>query len=182
MIVGLIIACEIGFWVLIALGLVARYLLRRPRLGAVLLVLTPVVDVILLLAVGVDLRMGGDATRAHALAAIYLGFSIAYGHRMIRWADRWFAHRFADGPRPIKLYGGEYARACWASVVRTAIAAAIAAAVLALLIFIAAPGADTDALAATYRVLGVVLAAETIWAVSYTIWPKREPARVASEA
>lgn len=182
MIVGLIIACEIGFWVLIALGLIARYVLRRPRLGAVLLVLTPVVDLVLLLAVGVDLRTGGDATRAHAIAAIYLGFSIVYGHRMIRWADAWFAYRFADGPRPVRLYGAAYAKACWLGVVRTALAVGIAAGVLVLLIAIAAPGADTDALAATYRVLAIILGAETVWAASYTIWPKREPARVTSEA
>ncbi len=181
MIVGLIIACEIGFWVLIALGLIARYLLRRPRLGAVLLVLTPVVDLVLLLAVGIDLRTGGDATRAHALAAIYLGFSIVYGHRMIRWADVRFAHRFAGGPRPVKRYGSDYARDCWLGVVRTAGAAAIAAGVLALLILIAAPGANTDALAATYRVLAIIVAAEAIWAASYTIWPKRRPAPVTAE-
>lgn len=37
MLLVIIVACEIGFWVLIGAGLTARYLLRRPRLGAGLL-------------------------------------------------------------------------------------------------------------------------------------------------
>ncbi|WP_416446041.1 hypothetical protein AB3K78_02960 [Leucobacter sp. HNU] len=100
MIYAIIIGCEIAFWVLIAAGLAARYLLRRPRLGIVLLALTPVVDLILLGAAAFDLRGGGRADFAHSLAAIYLGFSIAYGHRMIKWADVRFAHRFAGGRLP----------------------------------------------------------------------------------
>ena len=176
MILGIIVACEIGFWVLIILGLVARYLLARPRLGVVLLAMTPVVDLILLVAAGIDLRGGGDATFAHALAAIYLGFSVAYGHRMIRWADVRFAHRFADGPAPVKLHGRDYAAACWRDVPRTALALGIAAGVLWLLTLVAAEGADLEALVGTYRILGIILAIELIWAVSYTIWPKPGPA------
>ena len=173
MILGIIVACELAFWVLIVLGLAARYLLRWPRVGAALLVLTPVVDVVLLVAVGVDLRGGGTATFAHALAAIYLGFSIVYGHRMIHWADVRFAHRFAGGPAPVKQYGVAYAGACWLDVLRTAAAAGIAAAVLWLLTIIAAEGTNTAALTGTYRLLGVILAVELVWAISYTIWPKK---------
>lgn len=173
MILGIIVASEIMFWVLIVLGLSARYVLRRPRLGVVLLALTPVVDLVLLVAVGVDLRAGGTATFAHALAAIYLGFSIAYGHRMIRWMDVRFAHRFVGGPAPDKLYGGAYARACWLDVLRTAAATGLAASILWLLTVIAARGTDTSALVGTYRVLGIILTIELIWAISYTMWPKK---------
>ena len=173
MILGIIVACELAFWVLIVLGLTARYLLRWPHLGAALLVLTPVVDVVLLVAVGVDLRGGGTATFAHALAAIYLGFSIVYGHRMIRWADVRFAHRFAGGPAPVKLSGVAYAAACWFDVLRTAAAAGIASVVLWLLTIIAAEGTDTAALTETYRLLAIILAVELLWAISYTIWPKK---------
>lgn len=176
MLLGIIVACEIGFWVLIVLGLIARYVLARPRLGAVLLAMTPVVDVILLIAAGLDLRGGGDATFAHALAAIYLGFSIAYGHRMVRWADIRFAHRFADGPAPVRLYGRAYAIASWRDLPRTALALAIAAGVLWLLTLVAAETADLEALFGTYRILGIILAIELIWALSYTVWPKPEPA------
>lgn len=33
MLIGIIVACEVGFWVILLAGLVARYLLRLPRLG-----------------------------------------------------------------------------------------------------------------------------------------------------
>jgi hypothetical protein len=175
-IIGIIIACEIGFWVLIALGLVARYILRRPRLGGILLLLTPVVDLVLLAAAGLDLHSGGTASFAHGLAAIYLGFSVAYGHRMVRWADVRFAHRFAGGPAPTKLAGWAYTRACWADVLRTALALGIAAGILWLLIQLAADGSDTSALTGIFPVLGIVFAIDLIWAVSYTVAPKKAPA------
>jgi len=102
MLAVVIASCEIAFWVVIGLGLTARYLMRRPRPGGVLLVCAPVVDLVLLVASVVDLRNGGEATLVHALAAIYIGVSIGFGHRMIAWADERFAFRFAGGPRPEK--------------------------------------------------------------------------------
>ena len=33
MIYAVIIACEVGFWLVLGAGLFARYVLRRPRLG-----------------------------------------------------------------------------------------------------------------------------------------------------
>ncbi len=100
MIVQLIVACEILFWVFLGAGLTARYLLRRPTLGAVLLVGAPLVDVVLLVATTIDLRGGAEASWSHGLAAAYIGFSVAFGHSIIRWADGRFAHRFAGGPAP----------------------------------------------------------------------------------
>ena len=130
MLVVVIVACEVLFWVFLVAGLSARYLLRRPRLGAVLLALSPAADLVLLGATALDLRGGATATFAHGLAAIYLGFSLAYGRTLIRWADVRFAHRFAGGDAPRKKYGMEYARACWLDVARSALAVAITAAVL----------------------------------------------------
>ena len=101
MIYAVIVACEVGFWVVLLAGFTARYLLRRPRLGAALLVCVPLADLVLLVASALDLRyVGGQADLAHGLAAIYLGVSVAWGHSMVRWADARFAHRFAGGPRP----------------------------------------------------------------------------------
>ena len=105
MLVALIVACEIGFWVVLGSGLVARYLLGRRRLGAILLALAPVVDLVLLTATVIDLSRGATADFAHGLAAAYIGFSVAFGHSMIRWADARFAHRFAGGPRPPRPHG-----------------------------------------------------------------------------
>ncbi len=171
--VALILGCEIAFWVVIVAGLATRYLLGRRRLGLALLALTPVVDLVLLSAAGIDLHRGAPAEFAHGLAAIYLGFSLAYGHRMISWADTRFAHRFAGGPAPVKLYGAAYARACWFDLARTGLAALIGAAVLELLRVVAT--GPTEALGAAFSAFGILLAIDALWAVSYTLWPRREP-------
>jgi hypothetical protein len=115
MLVALIVACEIAFWVVLAGGLVARYGLGRRRLGAVLLACVPLVDVVLLGAAMLDLRRGASADAAHGLAAAYLGFSVAFGPSLVRWADARFAHRFAGGPAPSRpsRYGRERTRHEW---------------------------------------------------------------------
>jgi hypothetical protein len=84
----LIGACEVGFWVLLGAGLVARYLLRARRVSTVLLVLVPVLDVVLVTASLVDVAAGSPPALTHGLAAVYLGFTVAFGHTMIRWVDR----------------------------------------------------------------------------------------------
>jgi len=108
---GIIVACETGFWVILLAGLVARYLLRLPRLGLILLACVPLVDVVLLIATVISLRGGETASVTHGLAAVYIGFSVAFGHGMIRRADERFAHRFAGGPPPSKppKYGRAHA-------------------------------------------------------------------------
>ncbi len=173
MILAIIIACEIGFWLVIAAGLAARYLWRSPRIGAALLALAPVVDLVLLVATAIDLHRGTDATWHHGLAAIYLGFSIAYGDRMLRWADAHFAYRFAGGTRPVMPSGREYTRQCWGDVVRTLLGASIAGGLLlAMIVWIGSPqrSAGLDGL---FPLLGVVVAIDVLWAVSYTIWPRK---------
>src|SRR5437899_3014186 len=95
-----LVACEIGFWVVLAAGLLLRYPLRRPRAGAVVLACVPLVDLVLLGATVADLRSGATAGVRHGLAAVYIGFSVAYGHSAVRWADGHFRHRFAGGPKP----------------------------------------------------------------------------------
>ncbi|MCP9964683.1 hypothetical protein LUW74_13890 [Actinomadura madurae] len=99
MLIGIIAACEIGFWVVLAAGLAARYPLRLRRTGAALLLCVPLIDLVLLAATVIDLRGGATAGTGHGLAAAYLGYSVAFGHSMVRWADERFAHRFAGGPR-----------------------------------------------------------------------------------
>ena len=170
-----IIACEIGFWLANIGGLVARYVLRRPRLGAALLLAAPVIDLILLVLVGVDLLSGGTASWHHGLAALYIGISVAYGHRMVAWADAKFAEWFRGAkPRPAR-YGWDYARSCWRDVPRTLVAVAIAAAVLGGLILLVGAPDRTSELMRFFPILGVILAADTLGALSYTVWPKRAP-------
>jgi len=175
-----IVACEIAFWVAIVAGLTSRYVLRRPRLGAALLVAAPVIDVVLLVLVAVDLLGGGTASWHHGLAAIYIGVSVTYGHRMIAWADAHFEHRFAGGPAPEKLTGRRHTVRCWGDVLRTGGAVLIAAAILGGLVLLVGDDARTAELRTTFPVLGVVLAVETLWAVSYTVWPRKPAAPSAS--
>ena len=173
MVLTVIVACEIGFWVAVLGGLAARYLLHRRRLGVALLLAAPLLDVVLLVATAADLRSGSTASLEHGLAALYLGFSVAYGHRLVHWADVRFAHRFAGGPAPVRLTGRAYTRACWADVVRTTLAVAVAAVVLLGLIAWVDVPERTEALRAEFPLLGVILGLELLWAVSYTVWPRR---------
>lgn len=102
MLLLVIAACEVGFWVLLVAGLVSRYLLRLRRVGLVLLACVPLVDLVLLAASVVDLHRGGTPAFRHSLAAIFIGCSVGFGHQTIAWADRWAAHRLAGAPRPPK--------------------------------------------------------------------------------
>lgn len=97
-----IVACEAAFWLLLASGLAARYLSQRRRLSTALLASVPLIDIVLLALTVLDLRRGATATFAHGLAAAYVGFTVAFGPIVIRWADERFAHHFAGGPAPSK--------------------------------------------------------------------------------
>jgi hypothetical protein len=55
-----IIACELGFWVVLFTGLSTRYILDEQRLSMVLLVGVPLVDLLLLAFTVIDLHRGGD--------------------------------------------------------------------------------------------------------------------------
>lgn len=165
-----IVACEIGFWVLLALGLLARYVFTARRLSAVLLIGVPVVDVVLLIVTALDLRRGAEVTAFHGLAAIYLGISVALGHRMVRWADRWAAYRFAGGPRPVKPpKTGPIRRAHeWKLFGLAVIGGVLAAGVLlALGQFATVNDAQRDGLLSRIPLIGAVIG---IWFVTGPLW------------
>lgn len=169
-----IIACEIAFWVFVALGLAVRYALRKPRLGAALLVCVPIVDLILLTLIVIDLRSGAVAEWSHGLGAIYLGISITYGHAMVRWADGWAAQWFDKVPRVArpKLYGAQHIRQEWIGFGKWLIAAAISAAVLYACILLVGDPARSAALSAWFGTLGTITGIWLIVTVSYTLWPR----------
>ena len=96
----LIIGCEVAFWVVLGLALTARYLFQRHAISRGLLLALPAVDLLLLLFTALDLRAGTPATFAHGLATAYVGFTVAFGPVLVRWADQHFAHWFARAPRP----------------------------------------------------------------------------------
>ncbi|MGB6179663.1 MAG: hypothetical protein WBF79_00305 [Rhodococcus sp. (in: high G+C Gram-positive bacteria)] len=95
-----IAACEIGFWVVVLGGMTLRYLVRLRRTSTVVLSLLPVLDIVLIVAVALDLHRGGEVSFAHQLAGIYLGVTVMFAHSTVSWLDVRFAHRFAGGPPP----------------------------------------------------------------------------------
>lgn len=149
----LIVGCEVAFWVVLLIGLAFRYLLNRPAASRWLLVSLPVIDVLLLLFTALDLETGRTATAAHGLAAAYVGFTIAFGSIVVRWADERFAYRFASGPAPIDapIRGWEAVRYEFRLWVRCIAAWIIAFALLEALILYVANDAVTTPLLAWYR-------------------------------
>lgn len=170
----MIVACEIAFWVVIILGLFARYVLKQQKLGLFLLALTPVVDLILLITTGVDLFRGATATTAHAIAAVYIGVSIAFGKNMIQWADERFRYYVAkQGPKPVKLYGMEYAKNYFKSWLRHVLAYLIGTGCLVALIYFINDPARTEALSKILRLWTLALGIDLLITISFFIWPKK---------
>ncbi|MDA0567925.1 hypothetical protein LG943_26915 [Streptomonospora sp. S1-112] len=167
MVVGVILACEVLFWVLVLGGLSARYLLRMRRLSTVLLLLVPVLDVVLLAVIAGHLATGGTADASHGLGALYLGFTVAYGHSMITWADARFAHRFAGGPPPVKppKHGPARVRSEAVAWLRALLAAALGAGALGALIWAVGDLERTRALLQFFQPLATFLVIHTIISV-----------------
>ncbi|MFI1576977.1 hypothetical protein [Embleya sp. NPDC020630] len=156
MVVAMIVACEVGFWVLIALGLLSRYVLHRRRLSNVFLYATPLLEVILLVVAVVDLRGGATAGSRHGIAALYIGTTAVFGHRAIRWVDQRVGYHFLGGPLPWRppRRGPERVRYEVVEFARAVAAMAIAGALLGVLILITGDADRTEALRGFFGVLG----------------------------
>lgn len=90
-----IVACEAGFWLLVAVGLAVRYYRgagevtpARERRSSLVLALVPLLDLALVVVVALDVHRGAEIGFAHRLAGVYLGVTVAFGHPIIAWADR----------------------------------------------------------------------------------------------
>ncbi|GAA4227152.1 hypothetical protein GCM10022254_14130 [Actinomadura meridiana] len=178
MLIAVIAGCEVGFWVVLAAGLATRYLLRMRGTGAALLLGVPLVDLVLLAATTIDLHDGGTAGFAHGFAAACLGYSVAFGHSTVRWADERFAHRFAGGPPPRGKpeHGAARARYEWREFGKAALATALACGFLLIMIAWVDDADRTEALHGWLSRLGVVLAVWSIWPITYTLWPAKPKA------
>lgn len=173
-IVWSIVACEVAFWVVIGLGFIARYLMRRKTLGFVLLSLTPVIDLYLLIVAGIDMYYGATATLAHAVAAVYIGVSIAYGKSMILWADERFRYYVAkQGERPAKRYGMEYAVHYMKGVARHVLAFGIGAGLLVATHWIVGDASRTEVLIQTAAKWMLILGIDFLIGISNFIWPRK---------
>ncbi|RKD25796.1 hypothetical protein BEP19_02325 [Ammoniphilus oxalaticus] len=173
----MIIASEIGFWIVIVLGLVTRYVLKRNKLGLLLLALTPVIDLILLLATSVDLYRGATATTMHALAAVYIGVSIAYGKSIIQWTDERFRYYVTrEGAKPIQRFGMDYAIHYLKSWGRHVLAYLIGAGLLTGMVYLIHNPSRTEALIGALKVWTLALGIDFVISISNFIWPKRKKA------
>ncbi|MFB4166840.1 hypothetical protein [Virgibacillus sp. JSM 102003] len=175
LIAWMIVASEIGFWVLIAAGFITRYVFNLKKLGLILLALTPVIDLILLVATSVDLYRGATATEVHGIAAIYIGVSVAFGKSMIEWADiRFQYYVMKQGPKPVKRYGFDYAKHYFKSWGQHVFAYIIGAGFLFGLIYFINDSSRTEVLTGFLRIWTLVLGVDLLIAISNFIWPKRK--------
>ncbi|MFF8317855.1 hypothetical protein ACF06V_11895 [Streptomyces bobili] len=183
MIVWLIAACEIGFWVLLALGLAVRYLLRWRRTSVVLLLCEPVLELVLFVVTAVDLRNGAEPGWEHGLAALYIGYTVAFGHYTIRWLDGHAAHRLGGAPPPPKPPRYGRARAVHEAKLwlRAVFGAAVALALLQCAVWYVGDSGDVSSLRSfqgtALRVVGIY----GLIALSYTVWPRKAPAGAGTE-
>ncbi len=179
MIVTLIVLCEIAFWVLLAGGLTLRYVAKKPRLGGVVLLCEPLLEVILLVVTAVDLKNGAVPDWKHGLAAVYIGFTVGLGHSTIRWVDARVAHRFAGGPPPVKppKYGMARAVHEWGVAGRWTLAAVTALALLQGAVWYVRGDGDVTSLRSWQQTMLFVIGINLVIAASYTVFPKRSPER-----
>ena len=127
------------------------------------------------MASAIDLRGGATAFSWHGLAAVYIGVSVAFGPRIIAWADARFATRYVDAPRPPRpaRHGAEHARRERAGWYRHVPAYAIGAALLLAATALVGDAERTEALQQMLRVWTLVLAIDFLVSFSYTLWPRR---------
>jgi hypothetical protein len=182
-IVTLIVICEVAFWVLLAAGLTVRYLLRMRRTGAALLLCEPLLEVVLLAVTAIDLKHGARPGWEHGLAALYIGFTVAYGHYTITWLDGHAAHRLAGAPPPVKppRYGLARARHEGKLWLRSVLAGAIASGLLQIAIWYVGKPESVAPLrlwqATALRTVGI----HGVVALTYLLWPKKAPASVSQK-
>jgi hypothetical protein len=148
-----------------------------PRTGAGVLLCEPLLELVLLVVTAVDLRGGAQPDWKHGLAAVYIGFTATHGHYMIKWADGHFLHRFGGGPAPVRppRYGTARAVHEWKMSARAIGAAAIAAALLQLAAWYVGDAGQIESLRMWQGRMGAVVGISLVIALSYTIWPKRDP-------
>ncbi|MFM1654812.1 hypothetical protein ACI7RC_22330 [Brevibacillus sp. B_LB10_24] len=177
MIGWLILACEIGFWVFVCAGLFTRYVLHLKKLSGILLLCTPLLDLILIVMTVADMKNGAAADFFHGLAAIYVGVTVAFGHQMIQWMDKYFAYWFAKGAKPERTakYGPEHAKRERMGWYRHLLAWAIGVALLFGIIAIVGNPEQTDKLQKMAGGWSIVLLIDFVISFSYTIMPRKRP-------
>ena len=177
MLLWLIVACEIGFWLVLFLGLFVRYIVKAVVLSNLILLCVPLIDLALLIATAIDLHRGTTAEFAHGLAAVYLGFTVVFGHGLIHWFDQYLAFKIAGGDAPEKApeYGHQRTLYEWKSWLKGVAAGAIAVVLLLAAEMYVNNAEQTQALGEWYsRIVGFLAIWCLCWPLWYTVFPKQE--------
>lgn len=164
-----VVACEAGFWLVLAVGLWLRYVRERRRLGGWVLAGVPAVDLALLVLTVIDLRHGATPRWEHGLAAVYLGFSVPFGPALVRWADARVSCLRQGAPLPQRPGGGtpERVRLEWRVFGAAVLGAAISAVLLLAAAALVGDEVDRSALLQWLPRLGAVLA---VWLIGWPLW------------
>ena len=178
MLLWIIIGCEIGFWVLLLLGLAVRYFLKLPTLSKFILLCVPLLDLLLLCATAIDLHKGATAEFAHGLAAVYLGFTFVYGGDVIKWLDQYAANKVTgnshvtDSP----VYGWSYTKYEWRQWLKGVGAGTVSAIFLfAAITYVDQPEKTAQLYNWFHYIFWVFFIWLVCWPVWYTLFPKKLP-------
>ena len=119
----------------------------------------------------IDLRTGGQPSLVHGVAALYLGFSVVFGKRLVAWADRMY-RRKVRGEYVAEPDVGSKLRKEWVDFGLAVVAAGIAAVVLEVCVFAVGGGVETQSLRDWHPRLGKILA---IWFIIGPLWVMLSP-------
>lgn len=140
--------------------------------------LIPILDAVLFLAAAADLYRGAAATMAHAVAAVYIGVSVAFGKSMIQWADERFRYYVVkEGAKPVKRYGLDYAKHYAKGWGRHVLAFVIGGVLLAGTVFLIQDASRTEALSGLLKGWSVVLCIDFLIMASFFVMPKKRKNR-----
>lgn len=170
----MILICEISFWVFVLLGFCFRYLFKMRRIGATILIFTPIIDFILFIFTITDLKSGTPANFTHGIAAIYIGVSVSFGHTIIKRCDERFAYYFANGSKPVPQpkYGKAYANIERSGWYKHLLAWMIGVGLIIVMILIIKGTSNINSLFNVIKVWTIVLIIDFIISFSYTFWPR----------
>ncbi|MGC5000286.1 hypothetical protein [Streptomyces sp. DT195] len=147
--------------------------------GLALLLCEPLLELVLFTVTAIDLRNGAEPDWRHGLAAVYIGFTVGLGHSTVKWADARIAHRFAGGPPPAKppKYGWARARHEWKVAGRWILASVVALVLLQAAVWYVGDAGSTGPLRDWQSRMVWLIGVNLVIAASYTLFPKKEPAR-----
>lgn len=189
-----LIGAEIFFWVCAAAFFLVRYWLEMGRLGNLLLVLIVVEEVIanlFILGLGaLDYRQAGRITGYQVVTVAFILYALTIGRHDAKRLDaylkrkvaRWKGQPLPEASRQeaVQDEAGRYRRGWYKHltifVVGQAVLLAIGESWIPMAIAGESPTESSGLTAASWG-WAIAFAVDTIWSLSYTIWPSGEKQR-----